>query len=302
MSRPSGGPAAPPRRADLHLWLFFALAYAISWGALGALQVIARGAGLDSWSDLTRAAETTFTLTQLPVSAAAVRTLNVVADFGPSLAALVVAALGGGLATLLARLGRVRVGARWYAVAFGLPIAVMGVAIALFVVLGGDVGAPVLGLGTLAALLGWWLLRTLAGGGLGEELGWRGFALPRLQARMGAVRASALLGVVWALWHLPLVFVSSSPLLQGAVLALFIAPMAFVYTWLFNGTGGSVLLPVLLHGTQNGVSAFLERSLLPGLAEADGWIVFRVLLLVAVAVAAAVAVARQQRRGRVVRA
>ncbi len=292
------------RGPDRPLWVFFALAFAISWTALGALQAIALGSGLEGWQDLSGRAETTFDLGVLAGTLAAplwsVRLLNLVADFGPSLAAVIVAAGSGGVKPLLRRLGRWRVGGRWYLVAFGLPVAVMGGAIGIYALLGGELGAVVVGSGTLVSLVGWLLPRTLGGGGLGEELGWRGFALPRLQARMGAVSAAALLGVVWTLWHLPLVLVSRSPLVQGAALLLFGAPMSFVYAWILNGTGGSVLLPVLLHGTQNGLSAFLERSLVPGLLDADGWVLFRIALLLGVAIAAAIAVARQQRLGRIV--
>lgn len=85
------------------------------------------------------------------------------------------------------------------------------------------------------------------------------------------------------------------------MLLLFIVPMAFLYTWVFNGTGGSVLLVVLLHGAQNGISAFLEQSLLPALADADLWVVCRVAILLVVAVVAAVGVRRHGRLGTVVR-
>jgi len=293
------------RAPDRALLAFFILAFAISWGALGALQVIATASGLGTWQDLTRSAETTFDLAAradlLTMPVWLVRALGIVADFGPSLAAVAVAAFTGRLRPLLARLGRWRVAPGWYLVAFGLPAVVMAGAIGLVLATGGDLGPIQAGPTALAALAGWLLLRTLAGGGLGEELGWRGWALPRLQARLSPVAASVLLGLVWALWHLPLVLVAESPVLQGAVLLLFIAPMAFLYTWVFNGTGGSVLLVVLLHGAQNGISAFLEQSLLPALADADLWVVFRVAILLVVAVVAAVAVRRQGRLGAVVR-
>jgi len=196
--------------------------------------------------------------------------------------------------------GRLRFGSHglgWFALAFFLPVSVMATAIALYAGLGGEIGPARVGLWTLPALVGWISLRTFAGGGLGEELGWRGFALPRLQSRFSPVTATVVVGGAWTLWHLPLVIASAQPLTQAGVLLLFIAPMAFVYTWVFNGTGGSVLVPVLLHGTQNGVSAFLERSLLPTLASADGWVLLRILILLGVAAAAWIAVRRQGRRG-----
>src|SRR5690606_8411033 len=76
------------------------------------------------------------------------------------------------------------------------------------------------------------------GGGL-EEPGWRGFALPRLQERLGPLRATALLGLLWGVWHVPLY----GPLGFAVPFVL-----AFLYTPLYNRTG-SVLLCVLLHAS-----------------------------------------------------
>jgi membrane protease YdiL (CAAX protease family) len=87
-------------------------------------------------------------------------------------------------------------------------------------------------------------------GPLGEEPGWRGFALPRLQARYGAVVASAVLGVLWALWHLPLWWMYD----KSMPFALYIASavlMTYLFTWLFNHTGGSVLYALLFHASMN---------------------------------------------------
>jgi hypothetical protein len=154
-------------RVDAGLLAFFALAFAISWGALGALQIIAVASDLGTWQDLTRSAETTFDLasraTALVVPAWLVRALNLVADFGPSLAAVAVAAASGRLGTLLARLARWRVAGRWYLLVVGLPAAVMGGAIALTALTGTELGPVWWGGGTLAALLGWLALRTLLG-------------------------------------------------------------------------------------------------------------------------------------------
>ncbi len=96
--------------------------------------------------------------------------------------------------------------------------------------------------------------------GLGEEPGWRGFALPRLETRYTPVAATLLLGLVWALWHLPQAlvdprfphgFTSLAPLVLLALLTLVgIVFMAFFYTWVYNNTR-SVLLCMLLHGSFN---------------------------------------------------
>jgi CAAX protease family protein len=87
----------------------------------------------------------------------------------------------------------------------------------------------------------------------GEEIGWRGYALPRLAARFGLARASLLLGFVWAVWHLPLFFVPDSsndgesfPMFVLAVTALSVA-----MTWLYANTHGSLLLTMLMHSAGN---------------------------------------------------
>ena len=91
------------------------------------------------------------------------------------------------------------------------------------------------------------------GSALGEELGWRGFALPRLQARRSALAASLIVGAVWGTYHLPL-FVLGSPTRPFALFlpfALSCVIMSIFYTWMYNGTGGSLLIVVLLHATTN---------------------------------------------------
>jgi membrane protease YdiL (CAAX protease family) len=102
--------------------------------------------------------------------------------------------------------------------------------------------------------------------GLGEEPGWRGFALPRLQGRFAPVAATLVLGGLWALWHLPLAwvdprfghgFVDAAPQVLLALLTLLgITLYAFFYTWLYNATR-SVLLCMLLHGGFNAAAGTL---------------------------------------------
>jgi membrane protease YdiL (CAAX protease family) len=115
---------------------------------------------------------------------------------------------------------------------------------------------------------GWWqtllVFTTLAitNGGVSEEPGWRGWLLPRLQPRYGALVASLLVAVCWALWHtgtgfwqvvLTSDFASALRFVRGylAQYLLLVAPLAVYYTWIYNGTGGSLLLVVLLHASYN---------------------------------------------------
>jgi membrane protease YdiL (CAAX protease family) len=99
-------------------------------------------------------------------------------------------------------------------------------------------------------------------GGLSEEIGWRGYALPELCRRRGLLVASIGIAVLWALWHtgtgfwLALMTRPAGEALRfaggylGQYLAL-VLPLSIVYTWLFRGTGGSLLLVVLLHASYN---------------------------------------------------
>lgn len=87
--------------------------------------------------------------------------------------------------------------------------------------------------------------------GAGEEIGWRGYLLPRLQARMGALAASLLLGVIWFAWHLPLFLQGGPPEWTIPARGVWIISGAVIYTWLFNNTGGSVLGVTLFHAGTN---------------------------------------------------
>jgi uncharacterized protein len=90
---------------------------------------------------------------------------------------------------------------------------------------------------------------------VGEELGWRGFALPRLQQGRGALAATLLLGVVWAGWHLPAFFYLPNFRAMGLAgapgFALGVLAGAVLLTWLYNSTGGSLLAVILWHGMFN---------------------------------------------------
>lgn len=168
---------------------------------------------------------------------------------GPLAAAVIVISLAEGRSGFRRwgrRLVRWKVGWGWYAVALLFP--------ACMAVLTGftnmALGAPAPGLAdvTWSGLLLAFAVRLInpLDGPLGEEPGFRGYALPLLQATRAPLQAAALLGLVVALWHLPLVlFGSLSPI--GLPTSFVIT---FFYVWLFNRTGGSVLLTLLFHNSQ----------------------------------------------------
>lgn len=113
-----------------------------------------------------------------------------------------------------------------------------------------------------------WLLWTLTFG-VGEETGWRGFALPRLQAGRSAFSASMILGALWAVWHLPALFYRDTYLEMGLLVVPMLITVAAVgstvYTWLYNGTGGSLLWLVLFHGLFGFFSVWPDGIVAPGL-------------------------------------
>jgi membrane protease YdiL (CAAX protease family) len=125
------------------------------------------------------------------------------------------------------------------------------------------------------------------GGPLSEEPGWRGFALPRLQARFGALPGSLLLGVLWAAWHLPLFLV---PAWAGTSLwsfFIYVISVSILITWGTNLSGLSILAPVLMHATSN-ISTVLMNALFKGLPmrQHDEAIYLGVVVFAALAVIA----------------
>ena len=155
---------------------------------------------------------------------------------------------------LARRVVRWRVGLRWYAVALGLPwVLVLGSAGLLLAIGGSAQFGAVMATGeALSYFLIGIPLFTLT-----EELAWRGFALPRLQGLLPALPASLVLGVIWALWHVPTFLLPSQTVsaVPYAGFALFVLAQSVLTTWLFNRTGGSVLLAGLFHAASDAVYA-----------------------------------------------
>ncbi|KAB1193513.1 CPBP family intramembrane metalloprotease [Haloferax sp. MBLA0076] len=195
------------------------------------------------------------------------RTISfVLGGFGPALAGAVATWLAGD--SVRAWAGQIvhwRVAPRWYLVAFALPLVVVALA-SLGLAFGGhevDIG---LLSGRVVAVLSGFVFVALVGGG-NEEPGWRGFALPRLQERYSPIQATLVLGVVWAFWHLPLLATGPSaisgtesllaelPLIVARILN--IVGVAFLLTWVYNGTGESVLVALLAHAGFNTANSTL---------------------------------------------
>ncbi|MGZ9222183.1 MAG: CPBP family glutamic-type intramembrane protease [Anaerolineales bacterium] len=196
--------------------------------------------------------------------------LTLLSGYGPALAAIIVVSLaygGKGLRELFGRLLRWRVGIQWYLIALFLPALVTLLAIAINNWTGGtspDFSAAAFPFGPAETPL-WqkiiilFLVFTLGFDGLGEELGWRGFALPKLLENHSPLVSSLVLGALWAVWHFPYALTEGSFLSEVSLHWFFVNLLAVsvIYTWIFINTNGSLLLALLFHAAGNVTSNLL---------------------------------------------
>ena len=215
---------------------FFALALLITWGT-GMLLVLSTHAGMVNGAHQVPH--------PIPLPLPIAITLTLIGGFGPFLAAMAVTAVRSGrrgVHELLRQFRRWRVHPVWFAAALFGPALLGLVALCITALLGGTTPARWFSFPRPVLFAGW------AVGPWGEELGWRGYAQPILQQRLGALGASVIIGIMWSIWHYWPVATPAG----GSVMELFSAPFATWMTyevansvmmaWLYNGTGGS--LPV----------------------------------------------------------
>jgi len=222
------------------LFFYFLIAYAFTWSFF-TVEI------LSTWNIL-------------PNNSDLLVVVNTLATFGPAVSGIIVVGMLDGKNGLLRMRDRIRlwkVGWKWLAFIFlGIPLMFMfgvGVLPGAFV---GFLGVTAIALVRYPFYyFGIWF----GGGPLGEEIGWRGFALPRMQPIYGALKATALLGTLWACWHLPQFLTPYQGGGPGTGFATFITnfstffllvmSLAFIFTWIFNHTKGSIFAAISAHAS-----------------------------------------------------
>lgn len=182
----------------------------------------------------------------------------IVGGFGPLVAAAIVTWLvGDSLRAWAGQVLRWRVRPRWYLAALGIPLVLFAAVSLIYAALGNPIeplaSRQQIPLFAVLLIFAFNVVFVFLLGGGQEELGWRGFALPRLLERFDAVTASLVIGAVWAVWHLPLFVVEGSsqygtPFVPYAISLL---ALSMLFTWLYRATGRSVLLVMILHASYN---------------------------------------------------
>ncbi|MCA9610562.1 MAG: CPBP family intramembrane metalloprotease [Myxococcales bacterium] len=239
----TASPHAAPRTGTAS---FFLLAFALTW-ALQIPGVLARR-GL------------------LPGDPDAYVPLAMLGIFGPLVAAAILAGREDGRAGLRALFGpllRARVKVRFYLLALFLPGLLLSGGLALMKLAGYEGEVAYL---PQAAQLPVILIISVA-----EEVGWRGWALPRLTARYGAFAASVILGALWTVWHIPMFMGVGVPLETLPVMLLLFVGGSLFFTWLVRRSGGSLLIAVAAHAgahLNNSHASIPDGDMLPMLVGA----------------------------------
>src|SRR3954452_16910006 len=250
-------PAAPRRgmRALLarhQLVSFFIIAFAGTWLTELPYVLSKHGAGILQFSS--------------PMLTLLIWTSPVSVFMGPFLAAFIMTGATegrAGIGRFLRRFVLWRVGFRWYLFAFlGVPVICELSVVCIPGVLGSFQGLSVI---AHLSLLGVFVYVLFLGGALGEQPGWRGFALPRLQSMHGPLLGTLFLGPLCALWHLPLFLTPWNELTFFNVVVFVLATTCFaiMYTWVFNNTKGSVFMAILLHASFNASVTGILAPLFP---------------------------------------
>jgi len=234
------------------LVIFFLLSYILAWGLMGLF--IAQNKGWIS--------------PDIPFEP-----FLILGSWFPNISAFLVIAFvlkrKGGIRQLLKGWLKFKVPVFWYLVAIS-PVVFAVLSMFIYKLLYGvnPVSEIVFDPMSMLALL---IISTITGA-TGEELGWRGFALPRLQMRMNALNASLVLGVIWTMWHLPLWFAGLGyEKIPFAAYAILVMSYTVLITWACNNSRGSMVIVTLFH---------LMMNVAMNILEIQAFFVYAILVLV----------------------
>lgn len=273
---------------------FFVLACVLAWGLWAVLAGLADSAGMETSDFVAQIESGDFDAVGGSAPGWVLYLLTRGIDFSLTIAGLVMIGVTQGRAgyrRLGRRLLRWRFKARWYLVALAPVVIYAFAAVLASADAGGSASFDSSTIRTILFSLSSGLLVSLfLRGAMGEEIGLRGFALPRLQEQMTPAKASLIVGVGWALWHLP-VLLEADPG-SAIVFVVLVMGLSFVFTWMFNGSGGSLIPPLLFHATQNWEEGF--EHVFPAIVGTD-WETPAAIGILILSIAAAVAVVRSGR-------
>jgi len=263
---------------------FFVLAYLITWAFWIPFAIFA-----PSQSELASNPG----LRNSPVMLTFV--LQSLGNYGPTLAAILLWTFTGKRAELKDAFKRVRphrASLFWYIVALLLPIGMQLPGLFVYALLGGNMaGFSIVGVFLL-------IVPFIFVSGLGEELGWRGYALTNLQMTKSPFISSLIVGVFWGVWHLPIIYYFSSQsgllfLVFFALYVLFLTAASIIFTWVYNATDKSLWMVVLMHAATTASGNTILLLVLP--SAAGTWVPYIVNVL-SISVVAVLVVALNRTR------
>jgi membrane protease YdiL (CAAX protease family) len=245
---------------------FFVLVFAYTWGVAALYELFPAAVGTVS-SSLTSASRSMFS-----------NPLLLSAVSSPTLAALIVASFLGraSIVDLIKRLLNWRIAWYWY-VAATVGIATLALVARIASTFAFGLGLPHFSITQLPALA---TASVLDPGPFVEELGWRGFALPRLLDRYNGLTVALVLGSTWGVWHLPAFFISGMPQSQDSIwiFMIIVISTTVLMTWVVNRARGSVLPAILIHWS---INRFVEGHYPGAMMSA---VIFAVAALILVAI------------------
>lgn len=245
---------------------FVALAYLLTWTIQVPLFIFAHNRGTEISNEDNFHRMSDLIVLDASGSEAMIVLLFNLGQFGPALAAVIMAAVlygSTGVRDLWARTSRWNVAPVWYLVVLIVPMLVVGVSLSIAAL------SERLSIGPFSPDIAWvalplFLVYSAIFNGLAEEPGWRGFALPHVQATNNAYRASWIVGIIWGVWHIPFItyFNRDEPLMMIPSLFALTAGIVgwtIVNTWIYNATR-SVWMIILLHGWNNTAQSYFILS------------------------------------------